>query len=405
MTKITAIETIRTRVNGTWLFVKVLTDQPGLYGIGSASDHYRARTVQTAIETIAPMLIGRDASQIEDIWQSIYTSGYWRNDSIINTVQAGIDMALWDIKGKEAKMPVYQLLGGATRSAVMCYAHAAGDTLPELVDDVRRYVEEGYQVIRCQMGPYGGGGFLDGNNARFAKNNLWGQTRAFDDESYLENIPKMFEHLRNELGFGPKLTHDVHEHLHPTNAVILAKLLEPYRLFFLEDLLSPEQVHWYRLVRQQCTTPQAMGELFINPHEWVPLITERLIDYVRVRVSKGGGITNCRKIAHLCEWFGVRTAWQEGGDNDPVNQMAAVHVDLSISSFGVQEENHFRPEEYDLFPGHALLEGGYLYANDTPGLGLDIDEAKAKALLDPARAAKSFYMAEDRRTDGSIVRP
>jgi len=405
MTKITAIETIRTRVNGTWLFVKVLTDQPGLYGIGSASDHYRAKTVQTAIETIAPMLIGRDASQIEDIWQSIYTSGYWRNDSIINTVQAGIDMALWDIKGKEAKMPVYQLLGGATRSAVMCYAHAAGDTLPELVDDVRRYVEEGYQVIRCQMGPYGGGGFLDGSNARLAKNNLWGQTRAFDDESYLENIPKMFEHLRNELGFGPKLTHDVHEHLHPTNAVILAKLLEPYRLFFLEDLLSPEQVHWYRLVRQQCTTPQAMGELFINPHEWVPLITERLIDYVRVRVSKGGGITNCRKIAHLCEWFGVRTAWQEGGDNDPVNQMAAVHVDLSISSFGVQEENHFRSEEYDLFPGHALLEGGYLYANDNPGLGLDIDEAKAKALLNPDLAAKSFYMAEDRRTDGSIVRP
>jgi mannonate dehydratase len=405
MTKITAIETIRTRVNGTWLFVKVLTDQPGLYGIGSASDHYRARTVQTAIETIAPMLIGRDASQIEDIWQSIYTSGYWRNDSVINTVQAGIDMALWDIKGKEAKMPVYQLLGGATRSAVMCYAHAAGDTLPELVDDVRRYVEEGYQVIRCQMGPYGGGGFIPGDKARLAKNNLWAQKNAFDDEAYLENIPKMFEHLRNELGFGPKLTHDVHEHLHPTNAVILAKLLEPYRLFFLEDLLSPEQVHWYRLVRQQCTTPQAMGELFINPHEWVPLITERLIDYVRVRVSKGGGITNCRKIAHLCEWFGVRTAWQEGGDNDPVNQMAAVHVDLSISSFGVQEENHFRPEEYDLFPGHALLEGGYLYANDNPGLGLDIDEAKAKALLDPARAAKSFYMAEDRRTDGSIVRP
>lgn len=405
MPKITAIETIRTRVNGTWLFVKVLTDQPGLYGIGSASDHYRAKTVQTAIETIAPMLIGRDASQIEDIWQSIYTSGYWRNDSIINTVQAGIDMALWDIKGKEAKMPVYQLLGGATRSAVMCYAHAAGDTLPELVDDVRRYVEEGYQVIRCQMGPYGGGGFIEGDKARLAKNNLWAQKSAFDDEAYLENIPKMFEHLRNELGFGPKLTHDVHEHLHPTNAVILAKLLEPYRLFFLEDLLSPEQVHWYRLVRQQCTTPQAMGELFINPHEWVPLITERLIDYVRVRVSKGGGITNCRKIAHLCEWFGVRTAWQEGGDNDPVNQMAAVHVDLSISSFGVQEENHFRPEEYDLFPGHALLEGGYLYANDTPGLGLDIDEAKAKALLDPARAAKSFYIAEDRRTDGSIVRP
>ncbi|MCB0110685.1 MAG: bifunctional D-altronate/D-mannonate dehydratase [Caldilineaceae bacterium] len=404
MTKITDIQTIRTRANGTWLFVKVLTDQPGLYGIGSASDHYRARTVQTAIETIAPLIIGRDASHIEDIWQSIYTSGYWRNDSVINTVQAGIDMALWDIKGKEAGMPVYQLLGGPCRSAVMAYAHAAGNTLQELEDDVRRYMEEGYQVIRCQMGQYGGGGFKEASEARFPQNH-WPQPNAFDDEAYLENIPNMFAYLRDKLGFGPKLTHDVHEHLHPHNAVHLAKLLEPYRLFFLEDLLSPEQIQWYRLVRQQCVTPQAMGELFINPHEWLPLITERLIDYVRVRVSKGGGITNCRKIATLCEWFGVRTAWQEGGDNDPVNQMAAVHLDMASYSFGIQEENHFAPAEYAICPGHAVLEGGYLYPNQQPGLGIDIDEEQAKALLDPERAAKSFFMAADRRVDGELVRP
>ena len=404
MPKITAIETIRTRANGTWVFIKVHTDQPGLYGIGSASDHYRAKTIIAATETIAPLLIGRDVSRIEDIWQCVYTSGYWRNDSIINTVQAGIDMALWDIKGKEAGMPVYQLLGGACRSAVLCYAHAGGDTLTELEDDVRRYMEEGYQVIRCQLGPYGGGGFLEPERAGLPSNS-WHHHRAFDDEAYLENIPRMFAHLRDKLGFGPKFTHDVHEHLHPSNAVILAKLLEPYRLFFLEDLLSPEQIHWYRLVRQQCATPQAMGELFINPHEWMPLISERLIDFVRVRVSKGGGITNCRKIATLCEWYGVRTAWQEGGDNDPVNQMAAVHLDLNSYSFGIQEENHFAPAEYDLFPGHALLQGGYLYANEQPGLGIDIDERKARDLFQPELAAKPFYMAEDRRADGSVVRP
>jgi mannonate dehydratase len=404
MPKITDIQTIRTRANGSWLFVKVLTDQPGLYGIGSASDHYHARTVQTAVETIAPKLIGREAANIEDNWQTVYTSAYWRNGSILNTALAGIDMALWDIKGKEAKMPVYQLLGGPTRAAVMAYAHASGDDLPALEDDIRRYMEEGYQVIRCQMGPYGGGGFLSAQEARMPKN-LAGQKSAFDDEAYLENLPKMFAYLRDKLGFGPKLTHDVHEHLKPHNAVALAKLLEPYRLFFLEDLLSPEQVQWYRLVRQQCTTPQAMGELFINPHEYLPLITERLIDFVRVRVSKGGGITQCRKIATLCEWYGVQTAWQEGGDNDPVNQMAAVHLDLCSTSFGVQEENHFKPEEYDLFPGHALLEGGYLYANESPGLGIDVDEEKARALLNPDLAAKSYFMAEDRRSDGSIVRP
>ena len=148
-----------------------------------------------------------------------------------------------------------------------------------------------------------------------------------------------------------------------------------------------------------------MGELFINPHEWTPLITERLIDFVRVRVSKGGGITQCRKVATLCEWFGVQTAWQEGGDNDPVNQMAAIHLDLSSTSFGVQEENHFSAQEYDLCPGHARLEGGYLYANEAPGLGIDVDEAAARTILNPELAARSFYIAEDRRADGSIVRP
>ena len=404
MTKITAIQTIRTRAAGRWVIVKVLTDQPGLYGIGSASDHYHSSTVITAIETIAPLLIGREAGTIEDNWQSVYTHGYWRNGSILNTALAGIDMALWDIKGKEAGMPVYDLLGGRTRDAVLAYAHAGGNDLIELEDEVRRYMEEGYLVIRCQLGNYGGGGFIAGSEAGMPKN-APARERVFDDEAYLKNIPEMFAHLRDKVGFGPKLTHDVHEHLRPHNAVALAKLLEPYRLFFLEDLLSPEQVHWYRQVRQQCVTPQAMGELFVNPHEWMPLITERLIDYVRVRVSKGGGITNCRKIATLCEWFGVHTAWQEGGDNDPVNQMAAVHLDLASTSFGVQEENHFTPEEYDLFPGYARLEGGYLYANQQPGLGIDIDEAKARTLLNPELAARAYYMAEDRRVDGSIVRP
>jgi len=231
------------------------------------------------------------------------------------------------------------------------------------------------------------------------------QARTFDDEAYIEAIPKMFDYLRSKIGFGPKLTHDVHEHLRPQCAVTLSKLLEPYRLYFLEDVLPPEQIAWFRLIRQQCTTPQAMGELFISPHEWMPLITERLIDFIRVRVSKGGGITPCRKIAALCEWFGVHTAWQEGGDNDPVNQAAAMHLDLASWSFGIQEENHFRPEELEVFPGHAVLEGGYLYANDAPGLGIDLDEEKAAQLLDPAQAKKILHMTEDRKADGTLVRP
>jgi mannonate dehydratase len=341
-----------------------------------------------AIETVSPAVVGREAGQIEDIWQSVYTSGYWRNGSILNTALGAIDVALWDIKGKEAGMPVYDLLGGPCRAAVPCYAHAGGADLAALEDSVRGYMEEGYSVIRCQLGAYGGGGFLAPEQAR-QPHNAWPQKRIFDDEAYLENIPAMFDYLRSRLGFGIKLTHDVHEHLRPHNAVRLAKLLEPYRLFFLEDVLPPEQIHWFRLIREQCTTPQAMGELFVNPHEWVPLITERLIDYV----------------AALCEWFGVHTAWQEGGDNDPVNQMAACHLDLASSSFGIQEENHFRPEELEVFSGHAVLEGGYLYANERPGLGIDVDEAKAAALLDADLAARPRLYGLDRRADGTVVRP
>lgn len=405
MPKITAIRPIRTRRDGTWVIVKVETDQPGLYGIGSASDHYRAGTIIAAIEEwLAPLLVGRETGAIEDLWQTALTSSYWRNDSIGNTALAGIDMALWDIKGKEAGLPVSSLLGGPCRAAVPCYAHASGETLPELEEDIRRYLEEGYPVVRCQLGPYGGGGFIPGERAGRPKHAA-PLSRVFDDELYIRSIVDMFDALRERLGFGPKLTHDVHEHLRPHNAVALAKLLEPHRLFFLEDALPPEQIAYYRLIRQQCTTPQAMGELFINPHEWLPLISERLIDYIRVRVSKVGGITPAQKIAHLAEWYGVNTAWQEGGDNDPVNQMAAVHLDLASWNFGIQEENHFSLEELALFPGHATLAGGYLYPSDGPGLGIDLDEAAAVRLLDPERLARPRFMAEDRRADGTVVRP
>ncbi|SVD64379.1 uncharacterized protein METZ01_LOCUS417233, partial [marine metagenome] len=235
--------------------------------------------------------------------------------------------------------------------------------------------------------------------------NAWGDAKAFDDESYVRKIPEMFEELRKRLGPEPKLTHDVHEHLRPQSAVTLSKRLEPFDLFFLEDVLPPEQIAWFRLIREQCTTPQAMGELFVNPHEWMPLITDRLVDYIRVRVSKAGGITPCRKIVALCEAFGINTAWQEGGDNDPVNQMAAVHLDMSSWCFGIQEENHFRDQEYEAFPGHACLEGGHLYPCDTPGLGIDIDEEKAAGLCDMEQFAIPRPAAEDRRADGTVVRP
>ncbi|MEE2659125.1 MAG: enolase C-terminal domain-like protein [Candidatus Latescibacterota bacterium] len=402
MAKITEVRCLRARPGGYWVIVKVLTDQPGLWGLGSANDVHHADAICVAIDHMAHHIIGRDAGHIEDIWQSVYAAGYWRNGALLNTALGAIDTALWDIKGKEAGMPVYDLLGGPARDAVPCYAHASGSDIDALVEDVERYIEEGYPVIRCQMGGYGGGGFLGPEETSMPRTASRSASRYFDDEAYIEAIPRMFEMLRDRIGFGPKLTHDVHEHLKPHNAVTLSKLLEPYRLYFLEDVLPPEQIQWFRAIRQQCTTPQAMGELFVNPHEYVPLITERLIDYVRVRVSKAGGITPCRKISALCEFFGVHTAWQEGGDNDPVNQAAAMHLDMTCSSFGIQEENHFSEQELEAFPGHAELSGGYLYPNDNPGLGIDVHEDKLVDLLTDRLPSRT---ADDRRADGSSVRP
>ncbi len=386
-----------------WIFVKIETSEPGLHGIGSASNVNNAFSIATAIDKhYGPFWVGKDAGRIEDNWQNTHTRGYWRNGTIHNNVMSALDMALWDIKGKRANMPVFDLLGGKARDAVPMYAHADGRDMNQVAENVKKYMEEGYRHVRAQMGGYGGGGMIAPGQGSRPATGFKGA--AFDEELYIDIIPKLFEHLRVKLGNDVKLCHDVHEHLSPIMGVELSKRVEPYRLFFLEDVLSPEQIQWFRNIRQVTTTPMAMGELFTHPHEWVPLISERLIDFFRGRVSQIGGITAARKVAALCETFGCRTAFQEGGDNDPVNQLAAYHVDLSISSFGIQEENHFPPQVHELLPGTAQLKGGYLYGTDGPGLGIDINETlAAKYPLVAPRGGDSWTTV--RGMDGSLVKP
>jgi mannonate dehydratase len=263
-------------------------------------------------------------------------------------------------------------------------------------------MEQGFRHVRVQMGGYGGGGFIAPGEGSRPESGYQGQ--AFDEDLYVDTIPKLFMHLRDKLGWDVKLLHDVHEHLSPVMAMELAKRLEPARMFFVEDILPPEQIDWFRRIREVTTTPMAMGELFTHPHEWRPLIAERLIDFIRCRVSQIGGITQAKKIAALCENFGVRTAWQEGGENDPVNQLAAYHVDLAIPSFGIQEENDFPELVFEMMPGAARIRGGYLYGSDGPGLGIDINEemaAKHPLVDDPKNADWTTV----RGMDGSLVKP
>jgi mannonate dehydratase len=386
-----------------WVFLKLITSEPGLYGLGSASNVNAAYSVIALIEKhYAPFWIGKDPDRIEDLWQSTNLHAYWRNSMIHNNALSALDMALWDIKGKRAGMPVYDLLGGKARDAVPLYAHADGRDVQAVEDNVRQYMQEGYRHVRAQMGGYGGGGMIAPGQGSRPAGGFHGE--AFDEERYAAVVPKLFEHLRVKLGGDVKLLHDVHEHLSPTMAVEFARRMEPYGMFFVEDILPPEQIDWFRRIKEVATTPLAMGELFTSPREWVPLICGRAIDFVRNRLSQTGGITAAKKTAALCEAFGVRTAWQEGGDNDPVNQLAAWHVDLAIPSFGIQEENHFPPLVREMLPGTAELRGGYLYGSDAPGLGIDLNEGlAARHPLEPPPGGDTWTTV--RGMDGSLVKP
>ena len=402
MVTIRNIKTILTAPRGIDLVVvKVETSEPGLYGLGCATFTQRWAAVATAVEEyMKPLLVGHCVNDIEDIWQTAMGSSYWRNGPVLNNAISGVDEALWDIKGKMAGMPVYDLLGGKCREAVSVYRHTDGATPEEVEENVRRYMEDGYRYLRCQMGTYGGQMGKGKQRVISPENSKPGA--YYDPNQYCAGVVKLFSHLRDKLGYEVELLHDIHERLTPAQAIGLAKKLEPYQLFFLEDALSPEQMGWFSHFRNQTAVPLAMGELFNNPIEWNELISKRLIDYIRVHVSQIGGLTPARKLAALCENFGVRTAWHGPGDLSPVGVVAQLHLDLAIPNFGIQEFSGFSPEEEEVFPGCPQVRNGYLYANDKPGFGIDIDEKKA-AMYPCSYREPGWLLA--RTTDGTAVRP
>ena len=386
--------------------VKVLTNEPGLYGLGCATFTQRARLVETAVnDYLKPFLIGKNPLDIEDIWQSSFVSSYWRNGPVLGNALSGVDIALWDILGKVAGLPVYQLLGGKCRHAVDTYRHASGGNFQEVEQSVRGYIEQGYRHVRVQVAVPGLSTYGSRGGSRERQAPLNSRTRVWEPGPYVRFLPKLFEHLRKELGDEVELLHDVHERVPPILAIQLAKDLEPYRPFFLEDPFSPEDVGYFAHLRQQTSTPIAMGELFNNPNEWISLVSDRLIDFIRVHISQVGGLTMARKMAAMCEFFAVRTAWHGPGDVSPVGHAANVHLDLACPNFGIQEARQFTSAEQDVFPGCPELKDGYYWINDRPGLGIDLDEKLAARF--PIRDDPSFDMhwGNLRRRDGTIVKP
>lgn len=376
--KIKDVSVIATEPAGVRLvIVKVQTDQDGLYGYGCATFTQRADLVVDAVNRyLKPLVIGRPADAIEDLWNAMYNSSYWRNGPVLNNAISGIDQALWDIKGRQAGMPVYELIGGKCRRGAMIYSHASGREISETLDEARRLIADGIKAVRLQVGVPGMAAY-GAPSQRQSGDDESQQDPVFDPDAYVRRALQLFEAARKELGWEIHLLHDVHERVPPRLAVQFAKDLEQFKLFFMEDALSPENIDYFRQIRAHCTTPLAMGELFNNPHEWNMLIRESLIDYIRVHVSQAGGLTPCWKMAAMAEAFQVRTAWHGPGDVSPIGHCANVTLDVACPNFGIQEWTAPNDRIQEVFDGYPLMKDGYAYANEKPGWGVEINAAAA----------------------------
>lgn len=401
--KIKKVKAIATAPNGIELVVvKVETNEPGLYGLGCATFRQRAHSVVSAVnDYLDDFCRDRDVNNIEDIWQTAYVSSYWRNGPVLNNALSGVDQALWDIKGKIAGLPVYQLLGGKSRFAVETYTHAGGKTPEEVLESVENYIEQGFKNIRIQLGGYGST-HLSTEPAYKKAGFGMPEDNTISYTAYITGVQKMFDLVRSNVGDHIELLHDIHERLQPMDAINLIKSLEQYRPFFIEDPFSPENIGWLELLRKQTSVPIAFGELFNNPHEWLVPISNRWIDYIRIHISQIGGITPAMKVAHLGEWFNVRTAWHGPGDVSPVGHAANAHIDLAVWNYGVQEAPKFNDRLREVFPGAPTIKEGFMYVNEAPGLGVDIDEKAAAKYPLPGF---NYNWTQVRRNDGTANRP
>jgi len=398
--KITEARVIITSPGRNFVSLKICTDE-GLYGVGDATLNGRELAVSAYLKDhIVPLLVGRDPHQIEDIWQFLYRGAYWRKGPVTMTAISAVDMALWDIKAKAANMPLYQLLGGKSRSGVMVYGHANGDSIEETVEEVGKYLDAGYHAVRAQTGipglksTYGVSKdkmFYEPADSDLPTENEWSTTK------YLDNLPKLFEKIRTVYGNEPHLLHDVHHRLTPIEAARLGKDLESFRLFWLEDAVPAENQAGFRILRQNTVTPLAVGEIFNTIWDCKQLIEEQLIDYIRTTVVHAGGLTHLRRIADFASLYHVRTGCHGATDLSPICMGAALHFDLWVPNFGIQEYMRHSEETNAVFPHSYSFQNGYMYPGEAVGHGVDINEKLAAKY-----PYKRSYLPVNRLEDGTM---
>ena len=384
--RIARADVVVTSPGRNFVTVKITTDD-GLVGWGDATVNGRELAVASYLrDHVAPLLVGRDAHRIEDTWQYLHRGGYWRRGPITMAAVAAVDVALWDLKGKASGLPLYQLLGGASRRGLLAYGHASGTELPALFDSIRDHLERGFRAVRVQTGVPGldavygvatdqalGQRHDDGRAGRTAEpaQELW------DTGAYLRHIPTVFEAVRAEFGPQLPLLHDGHHRMSPNEAAQLGRSLEPYDLFWLEDATPAENQEGLRRVRSMTTTPLAVGEVLNSVHDYQTIITEQLVDYVRSSTTHAGGITALRRILDFAAVYGIRSGMHGPTDISPVGMAAALHLGLAIHNFGIQEHMAHSTTTLEVFRTSYRFEDGLLHPGEAPGLGVELDEAAA----------------------------
>lgn len=399
--KIVAARLIVCSPDRNFVTLRLETDE-GLYGLGDATLNGRELAVAAYLEEhVLPCLIGRNASQIEDIWQYLYRGAYWRRGPVTMAAIAAVDIALWDIKGKALNTPVYNLLGGASRQGCMVYAHANGADTHEAIDAVQAKIAAGYLAVRAQAGVLGvassygvpkGGKSYEPAERGLPSESLW------STERYLNFAPRLFEELRKSVGEDVHLLHDVHHRLTPIEAARLGKALEPYHLFWMEDPVPAELQEGFALIRQHTTTPIATGEVFNSLWDCKALIERQLIDYIRMTPVHGGGITHARRVTDFAAIYNVRTGYHGATDMSPVAMAAALHLGLAIHNFGIQEHMAHSAPTDEVFPHAYRFDAGYMHPGEAPGLGVEINEELAARY--PYQRA---YLPIARKLDGTLT--
>ena len=404
--KIEGVDVIVTSPGRNFVTLK-LTTSDGVVGLGDATLNGRELAVVSYLrDHVAPLLIGRDADNIEDTWQYLYRGPYWRRGPVTMAAISAVDMALWDIKGKIAGLPVYQLLGGRSRRGALAYGHASGTTVEALFVAIRNLLDRGFAAVRIQTGVPGlakvygvGSDQLAGEKYDYepAGRTVVPIEEDWDTAAYLRHVPEVFEAVRSQFGAALPLLHDAHHRLTPNQGAQLGRSLEPFDLFWLEDCSPAENQEGLRRVRSQTTTPLAIGEVFNSIFDYQTLITEQLIDYVRSSATHAGGITGLRKIMDFAAIYQIKSGIHGPTDVSPVGMAAALHLDIAIHNFGIQELMVHNERTLEVFQTSYTFSGGLLDPGENPGLGVELDESAAAAFeYTPA------YLPVNRLLDGTM---